>query len=137
MTIKTYSELCSFGTFKERFDYLRLDGAVCEPTFGGKRYLNQILYDSKEWKSIRQKIFIRDNGFDLGIEDRPIRYGILVHHINPITIDDIIERRSCVFDPENLITTCQQTHNAIHYGDESLLMSDPIERKPNDTCPWR
>ena len=137
MSIKSYSELASLKTFEERFEYLRCDNDVGSPTFGGRRYLNQILYNSKEWRSLRDSIFIRDNGFDLGIEDRPIKYGILVHHINPITIDDILERRPSIFDPENLITTCARTHNAIHYGDASLLYTEPIERRPYDTCPWR
>lgn len=135
--IKSYSELCCLRTFVDRFDYLRLDGNIGDPTFGGRRYLNQLLYNSQEWKRVKQQVIIRDNGLDLGIEDRPIFHGILVHHINPITVEDILKRSPCVFDLENLITTCHQTHNAIHYGDESLLCLDLVNRRPNDTCPWR
>ena len=139
--MKTYSELISFPTFEERFEYLKLNGTVAQETFGFDRYLNQRFYHmDPDWKKIRRKIIIRDDGCDLGFSDRPIPNGtrIIIHHINPLTKDDIRFRRPCLFDPENLITTIDSTHNAIHYGDESLLLlSKPIERLPNDTCPWR
>lgn len=133
---KTYSELIKLKTFKERYLYLKLNGIVGEETFGYDRYLNQTLYKTPEWKECRDYIIVRDNGCDLGIEGFDIHSRLLVHHINVITINDIIHRRSIVFDHENLITTSLRTHNAIHYGDESLLYSDPVERTPNDTCPW-
>lgn len=137
MRIKTYSELITFSTFEERFEYLRLKGIVGQETFGFDRYLNQILYSSKEWKSLRNKIIVRDNGCDLALEGFEIHGRILIHHINPITIDDVIKRREMVFDPENLICVTHNTHNAIHYGDKSLLITGPIERRANDTCPWK
>lgn len=136
--MKTYSELITFPTFEERFDYLNLDGQIGDETFGYDRYLNQLLYKSKEWRKLRNEIIIRDNGCDLGIEDRKIFGKILVHHINPITIEDVEEHNPIIFDPENLITTTKLTHDAIHFGDSSLLMeSIPTVRTPNDTCPWR
>lgn len=135
--IKTYSELITLPTFEARFRYLQLNGQVCSETFGSNRYANQALYSSGEWKRFRDKIIIRDNGCDLGIEGRDIYTHIIIHHINPITYDDILNRSGNVFDPENVICTRLSTHNAIHYGDESLLISAPIERSKNDTCPWR
>lgn len=136
--LKTYSELITLPTFEERFEYLKLSGVVGGFTFGGSRYLNQIFYNTSEWKSAKQKVIIRDNGCDLGIEDRIIRGRLYVHHINPITIDDVIQRNPCLFDPENLICVSFNTHQAIHYSDASLLTpSKPVERKPNDQCPWR
>lgn len=135
--IRSYSELITIPTFKERFKYLRLEGSVGIETFGYDRYLNQMLYNSPEWKKCRQDTIIRDNGCDLACEGYEIHGRILIHHINPITVDDILKRRPIVFDPENLIVTTHNTHNAIHYGDENLLMSEPIERSRNDTCPWR
>lgn len=137
MTIKCYSELITLPTFKERFNYLRLKGSVGEATFQFNRYLNQSFYRSAEWKRIRNEIIVRDNGCDLGCDGYEIHRGIIIHHINPISIDDILKRRSVLFDPENLISTVHLTHNAIHYGDESLLMVEPIERSANDTCPWK
>lgn len=134
--IRTYSELILIPTFKERFTYLKLNGVVGEETFGHDRYINQMLYKSDEWLSCRTDIIVRDNGCDLGLENYEIFGKILIHHITPITLDDILHRRDIVFDPENLISTSLRTHNAIHYGDESLLYSDPVERKPNDTSPW-
>ena len=133
---KTYSELIKLKTFKERYNYLRLNGVVGEETFGHDRYINQALYKSDEWLYCRDEIIIRDKGSDLGIDGYEIFGKILIHHILPITIDDILHRRPIVFDHENLITTSLRTHNAIHYGDESLLYSDPVERTPNDTSPW-
>lgn len=138
MTIKTYSELITLPTFEERYRYLRLDGVVAEETFGFDRYLNQEFYQrSQEWKRIRDFVIIRDQGCDLGIEGREIRGKILVHHMNPITKEDILKRSDFLLNPEYLICTLKSTHDAIHYGDENLLMKEPIERKPNDTCPWR
>ena len=137
MRIKTYSELITFSTFEERFEYLQLKGIVGQETFGFDRYLNQILYNSKEWKHLRNEIIVRDNGCDLALEGFEIHGRILIHHINPITIDDVIKRREMVFDPENLICVTHNTHNAIHYGDKSLLITGPIERRANDTCPWK
>ena len=136
--IRTYSELKKLKTFKERFEYLRLDGRVGEETFGFDRYLNQMFYKSDEWKRVRNYVITRDNGCDLGIPDREIIDElILVHHMNPITKDDIINRSEWLLDPEYLICTIKNTHDAIHYGDENLLYDEPIERLPNDTCPWK
>ena len=135
--IRTYTELTKLPTYEERFAYLRLDGTVCDETFGNDRYLNQILYKSPRWRKVRREVIIRDNGCDLGIEDYEIRGRIIVHHMDPITLDDIIHERDSVFNPEYLICTAHNTHNAIHYGDESLLVTAPIERYKNDTCPWR
>lgn len=137
MIIKTYSELSNLETFKERFQYLRLDGIVGEETFGFDRYLNQILYKSDEWKQCRRDIIVRDNGCDLGCEGFEVYGRILIHHINPITVDDIVNRNPKVFDQENLILTSHNTHQAIHYGNEELLILAPIERSKNDTSPWR
>lgn len=138
MKIRTYSELITIPTFIERFNYLKLDGAVGIETFGYDRYLNQILYRTAEWKRFRNEIIIRDNGCDLGCDGYEIKgQRILVHHINPITVEDVLNRTKKVFDPENAITTILNTHNAIHYGDDDLLLVGPIDRKPNDTYPWR
>ena len=136
--IKTYSELLTFETFEERFNYLKLNGIVGQDTFGFDRYMNQLLYhNSKEWKAVRNKVIVRDNGCDLGMEGYDILGRILVHHLNPITIDDIKNRSPTIFDLNNLICVSHNTHNAIHYGDENLLVKAPIERKLNDTCPWK
>lgn len=135
--IRTYSELITLPTFLERFEYLRLDGCVGVETFGYDRYLNQTLYRTAEWKRFRNKIIVRDNGCDLGCDGYEMFGKILVHHINPITVDDVLNRNPKIFDPDNVISTCLNTHNAIHYGDESLLITEPIERKPNDTCLWK
>jgi len=137
MIIKTYSELSKLKTFKERYLYLRLDGIVGEETFGFDRYLNQILYKSDEWKFCRNNIIIRDDGRDLGCEGFEVHGRILIHHINPISVEDIINRNPNVFDPENLILTSHNTHQAIHYGNEDLLIQGPIVRSKNDTCLWR
>ena len=135
---RCYSELITLPTFKERFEYLKLGGRVGKDTFGFDRYLNQQLYQrNSKWKSARDKVIIRDNGCDLGVEGHEIFGKIIVHHMNPITMDDIINERDWIFDPEFLICTIHNTHNAIHYGDESLLIDAPIERRPNDTCPWK
>lgn len=137
MNIKTYSKLLTFKTFEERFLYLKLNGSVGKETFGYDRYLNQLLYKSKQWKSVRGKIILRDNGCDLACRDLEIYNNPLVHHINPITVDDIINENPVVFDPENLITTTLNTHNAIHYGNVLLLNTKPIVRFKNDTCLWK
>ena len=137
MKSKTYSELILLPTFKERFRYLKLGGKVGEETFGFDRYLNQKFYKSKEWLSVRDYVIIRDNGCDLAMEDRPIESRIIIHHLNPITRDDIINQTEFLLNPEYMICTIKRTHDAIHYGDESLLFDAPIERTKNDTCPWR
>ena len=136
-SIRTYSELITIPTFEERFEYLKLNGSVGLETFGHDRYLNQILYNSPEWRRFRPEIIVRDNGCDLACEGYEIFGKILIHHINPITAQDILNRNPKVIDPENVITTVHNTHNAIHYGDENLLITAPIERSRNDTCPWR
>ena len=137
--IRTYSELITLPTFEERFEYLKLDGRIGEQTFGFDRYLNQLFYKDKEWLSIRDKVIVRDQGCDLGIEEYELSKGqrILIHHMNPLTKEDIIRRTKFLLDPEYLITTCHRTHTASHYGDENLLPSKPIVRTKNDTCPWR
>lgn len=137
MSIKTYSELMRLRTFEERYRYLRLRGSVGADTFGFDRYLNQVFYRSQKWKSIRDFVIIRDNGCDLGVEGYEIHGKILIHHLNPITIQDIESESEFLLDPEYLICTSHNTHNAIHYGDESLLIQAPIERTAFDTCPWR
>lgn len=137
MMNRSYSELITIPTYEDRFHYLQLNGAVGKDTFGYDRYLNQILYNSKEWKRFRDEIIIRDNGCDLAFEGYDIHGRILVHHINPITVDDVVNRNPIVFDPENVICVTHNTHNAIHYGDESLLITAPVERTKHDTCPWK
>lgn len=137
-SIKRYSELIKLKTFKERFEYLKLNGNVCEDTFGYNRYLNQIFYKSPEWLRIRNYVITRDNGCDLGIPEREIRgTRILIHHMNPITEKDILNRSDYLLNPEYLITTIKVTHDAIHYGTEELLYSEPIVRRKNDTCLWK
>lgn len=137
MNIRTYSELITLPTFEARYEYLKLHGEVGKETFGFDRYLNQAFYKYPEWRKARDLVIIRDNGCDLGIEGREIRGKILIHHMNPITKEDILSRSEYLLNPEYLICTIKRTHDAIHYGDESLLAKDPIERRPNDTCPWR
>lgn len=137
MSVRSYSEMIHFHTFEERYRYLQLSGKVGNSTFGFDRYLNQQLYRSEKWRSIRDRVILRDNGCDLGIEDREIHSRILIHHMNPITQKVLEGMDSLVFDPEFLICVSHETHNAIHYGDEHLLVKDPIIRKPNDMCPWR
>lgn len=137
MKIKTYSELSQLKTFEERFQYLRLNGMVGSETFGFDRYLNQMFYRSQRWKSVRDFVFIRDGGCDLGIEGHDIHGRYIIHHMNPITIEDIERESENLIDPEFLITTIHNTHNAIHYSDEGLLITAPIERTKNDTCPWK
>lgn len=137
MKIRTYSELSTLRTFEERFHYLQLNGIVGRETFGFDRYLNQALYKSPEWRSVRQSVIIRDNGCDLGSIDREIGGKILIHHINPIMPKDILEESVFLLDPEYLISTSHITHNAIHYGNDDLLIKEPMERTKNDTCPWK
>lgn len=135
--IRTYSELVKIQSYEDRFKYLKLDGAVGRDTFGFDRYLNQVFYRSQKWKRIRDIVIIRDNACDLGIEGREIYGRIIIHHMNPITIEDIERNSDYLLDPEFLITTIHSTHNAIHYGDESILTTAPVERSKNDTCPWK
>lgn len=127
------------STFEERYEYLKLGDKVGEETFGSDRYLNQLLYHSDKWKRLRSYVITRDHGCDLGMLDREIPEGVMifVHHMNPITVEDVLNESEFVFDPEYLITTIKITHDAIHYGDSELLYQDPIERSKNDTCPWR
>ena len=138
-SIKTYSELITIPTFEERFQYLKIGGRVGEETFGSDRYLNQRFYTSGEWRDIRNHVIVRDHGCDLAMLNREIPDGvkILIHHMNPITAEDIVHRSEFLLDPEFLISTIDITHKAIHYGDERLLMLAPVERRPYDTCPWR
>lgn len=135
--VKCYSELIQIPTFEERFRYLQLNGTIGVHTFGYDRYLNQAFYRSPEWKRIRDQVITRDNGCDLGVEGHTIFGRLLIHHMNPVTIDDIVSRSKFLLDPEFLICVDKLTHDAIHYSDESLLPSAPIDRQPNDTCPWR
>ncbi len=138
MTKRTYSDLSKLKSFEERFDYLKLDGAVGEETFGFDRYLNQALYSSKEWKHIKNQVIIRDEGCDLGISGNKINRKAIIHHMNPITREQIENRDPEIFNPEYLITVSHSTHNAIHYGDKDLLARQaPVERKQGDTVPWR
>lgn len=135
---RTYSELIKLKSFEERFEYLKLGGNVGEETFGFDRYINQNFYKSKEWKNVRNYVITRDRGCDLGCTDREIIYEkLLIHHMNPIRKEDIINNAEILLNPEYLITTTNNTHNAIHYGDSNLLRKDPIERSKNDTCPWK
>lgn len=135
--IRCYRELKRLKTFQERYDYLKIGGLVGDSTFGFERYLNQMLYSSPQWRKVRDQVIIRDNGNDLGVEGFQIYDHIIVHHMNPITVEQIEEAASEIFDPEYLVCCSTQTHNAIHFGDKSLLPQLPVERSPNDTCPWR
>lgn len=137
MAIKSYSELRRLSTFEERYNYLRLRGRVGEDTFGFDRVFNQMFYRSREWKAVRDQVIIRDNGCDLGIEGYEIHGRILIHHMNPITLEDIQGNTDFLMNPEYLISTTHLTHNAIHYGDESLIQRAPVERSRFDTCPWK
>lgn len=134
---KNYTELLTLPTFLERFRYLKCNGVVGNATFGFERYLNQSLYRSPEWKKFRRDIILRDKGCDLGCEGFEIFNHIIIHHMEPITVEDVLNRNPMIFDPENVISVSLNTHNAIHYGDEELLITMPIERTKNDTCPWR
>ena len=135
--MRCYSELIKLPTFKERFEYLKLDGRVGEETFGYDRYLNQAFYHSDEWQSIRNRVILRDEGCDLGMMDHELYGKIYIHHMNPISADDIIHASDYLTNPEYLICCSHNTHNAIHYGDETLLITAPVERTPFDMCPWK
>lgn len=135
-SIRRYSELRRIDTFYGRYEYLRLKANIGEPTFGFDRYLNQTLYGSNEWKRVRSQIIIRDNGCDMGLEDFPIEH-VIVHHMNPLKIEDVEERNPDIFNPEFLICVSYDTHNAIHFGNMDLLAKPFVERRPGDTCPWR
>ena len=134
---RCYKELKRLKTFRDRYEYLRLAGIVGESTFGFDRYLNQLLYTSDKWRRLRNEIIIRDNGCDLGVEGHDLHSRIIVHHMNPLTVKEVEEVSDDIFNPEFLICVSQRTHNAIHYGDERLLPHDIVERRPNDTCPWK
>ena len=135
--IRTYSELCQIPSYKERFVYLKLDGVVGKATFGSKRYLNQKFYTSDEWKRVRDIVIVRDLGCDLGFPGYDIYGQIQVHHMNPMIVEDVISHSSEILNPEFLICTSYQTHKAIHYGTEEMLVLPPVERTKNDTCPWK
>lgn len=137
MSIRTYSELITIPTFEDRFKYLQLKGSVGKDTFGYDRYLNQLFYQTIEWKRLRRDLIIRDCGCDLGVKGYEIHGRIIIHHMNPITKEDLLDRTDYLMNPEYLICTTHSTHNAIHYGDESLLITAPIVRSKNDTCPWK
>ena len=136
-TIKCYSELILLPTFQARYQYLRLNGEVGKETFGFDRYMNQFFYRSPEWRRVRDFVITRDEGCDLGVPGREIFGRFIIHHMNPIRPEDIRNRSELLLNPEYLITTIHDTHLAIHYGDEHLLLQEPVERRPNDTCPWK
>lgn len=136
-TDRNYSELSSLLSFEERYRYLKLSGKVGVDTFGFDRYLNQTLYQTPMWKQARRQVIFRDNACDLGVSDRPIGGSVIIHHMNPISMEDIISGDEKIFDPEFLICVSLTTHNAIHFGDEKLLPKEPEARLPGDTCPWR
>lgn len=135
--IRRYSELIKLPTFEERYEYLRLAGLIGESTFGHDRYLNQVLYHSSEWLRFRKEMIVRDNSNDLALDGYPIVVGIILHHLNPLTIEDVENRSNRIFDPENVVCVSHKTHEAIHYGDKSLLPKMLVDRRPNDTCPWK
>lgn len=135
--MRNYRELSRLKTFDERFEYLKIGGLVGESTFGFERYLNQTLYNSSKWRRLRNQIIIRDNGCDLGVEGYEVQGIIIVHHMNPISVDDLKDFSDDIFNPEYLICVSLTTHNAIHYGDKSLIPQEPVDRRPGDTCPWR
>lgn len=137
MITRTYSELIRLPTFESRFEYLRLDGEVGAETFGSDRYLNQLFYTSDEWRRIRDFVIVRDNACDLAVEGYDLHEQILIHHLNPITVKDVLRHSAFLIDPEYLVCTSRTTHNAIHYGSAALLPRGPVERIQNDTCPWR
>lgn len=134
---KSYRELLSIDSFDDRLEYLKCGSVIGHPTFGGHRYLNQMLYHSDKWKKTRNDIIIRDEGCDMAHSDYPLFGDIIIHHINPINVDDIVNRSSCVFDPNNLVCVGFSTHNMIHFGIGTHSPSGLITRKPNDTCPWK
>ena len=136
--IRTYNELIQLRTFEERFEYLKLSSLIGEKTFGYERYINQAFYRSPEWKRVRRQVILRDKGCDLAVEGRDIIDRIEIHHITPITLEDIENASEILLDPNNLVCTSSNTHKAIHYGESNLITpSEPIVRKPNDTCPWK
>lgn len=137
MTIRSYNDLIKFDNFVDRYNYLRLGGRVGSETFGYERYLNQFFYKSPEWKAVRDYVIVRDNACDLGIKGRELESKIYIHHMNPISVKDLEYRTDLLLNPDYLITVSFQTHQAIHYGDENLLMKDPVVRTKYDTCPWR
>ena len=137
MITRTYHDLLKLQSFDDRFRYLKLSGVIGNETFGVERYLNQRFYQSSEWKHIRDLVIIRDNGYDLGIEGCAIHGKPIIHHMNPVSIKDVVERTDILLDPEYLITVSRDTHNAIHYGDMNLLNRSPVVRSPFDTCPWK
>ena len=137
MRNKTYSELIQIPTFEDRYAYLRLGGRVGEETFGFERNLNQSFYRSYEWRKVRREVIARDAGCDLAMPGFQIYNNIIIHHIVPITIEDLEDGTDLILDPNNLVCVSEKTHNAIHFGDKSLLPQTPIERRPGDTCPWK
>lgn len=137
MLLKSYRNLILLPTILDRFEYLRIKANVGDPTFGFDRFINQDFYQSREWRQVRMKVIARDEGCDLGMPDYPIGGKVIIHHINPITADDIENASDLLFDLDNLICVSESTHNAIHFGDETLLPAEPIIRRPGDTCPWR
>lgn len=135
--IRTYSELIKLPTFLERYEYCKIGNHVGEETFGSNRYLNQALYHLPNWKEFRNEMILRDFGCDFAMKDRPIAKSIILHHLNPLTVEDVLEMRDCCMDPENVVCVSLNTHNAIHYGDKSLLFFGINTRRPLDHCPWR
>lgn len=136
--MRTYTELSQLGTFMERFNYLKLEGVIGEDTFGFDRYLNQVFYTSQEWRHVRDIVIVRDNGNDLGVNGFTIpKRNLIVHHMNPICVEDILKRKENILNPEYLICVSRSTHQALHYGNLDLLPKDIVDRKPNDTCPWK
>lgn len=136
--MRTYTELSQFETFMERFNYLKLEGVIGEDTFGFDRYLNQVFYTSQEWRHVRDIVIVRDNGNDLGVNGfRIAKRNLIVHHMNPICVEDILKRKENILNPEYLICVSRSTHQALHYGNLDLLPKDIVDRKPNDTCPWK
>lgn len=137
MLLKSYRNLILLPTILDRFEYLRIKANVGDPTFGFDRFINQDFYQSREWRQVRMKVIARDEGCDLGVPEYPIGGKVIIHHINPITAEDIENASDLLFDMDNLICVSESTHNAIHFGDETLLPAEPIIRMPGDTCPWR
>lgn len=135
-TRRSYSELSKLESYEDRYEYLKIGDRVGEETFGYDRYLNQALYSSPEWKSFRHKIIVRDNGNDMGVDGYPIGEKVYIHHLNPITKQDILERNPCLFDEENVVCVCKRTHDAIHFGSQELIKKNPVVRSPGDTKLW-
>ena len=135
--IRTYEEISKCRTFKERFEYLKLDGKVAHDTFGFDRYMNQYFYKSDRWKRVRDIVILRDDGCDLGVKGYDIHGKVIIHHMNPLNLDDIVNETEYLLNPNYLICTSHETHNAIHYGSYEMINKEPIERVPNDTCPWK